>query len=160
MTSSEFRQKITNLRPSYLSERKPLLEIISNKGSTKSEFAQFGPFYQTYMYAFFIGFKLGDRIPLVGKTDNFFAIGLWQPKSLVDFILMLVFSNCKELNDWNEFENMEESDIDLKIKQILVAIEEYANAGLLHLQDKYINERFEFQDPFAFVNIMANLQNK
>lgn len=157
MNSSEFRQKINNIRPSYVSERKQLLEVISNKGGTKSEYAQFGPFYQSYMYAFFLGYKLGQRVPLTGKTDNFFAIGLWQPKSMVDFILMLLFSNLEEMKEWNEFENMEEDEIDQKVKHILIAIEEYSNAGLLHLQDKYNAERYEFQDPFAFVNIMTEI---
>jgi len=159
MNSSEFRQKLNNIRPSYLSERKQLLEIISNKGSSKSEFAQFGPFYQSYMYAFSLGFRLGERIPLSGKTENFFAIGLWQPKSMVDFIFMLLFSNVKELIEWNEMEELDEDQIDQKIKFFLKALEEYANAGLIYLQDKYDSERYEFQDPFAFVNIITDLKN-
>jgi len=158
MNSSEFRQKINNVRPSYLSERKQLLEIISNKGSSKSEFAQFGPFYQSYMYAFFLGYKLGERLTVTGKTDNFFAIGLWQPKSMVDFMLMLLFTNLKEFGDWNEMEDFKEEQIDQKVKVLLNAIEEYANAGLLYLQDKYNSERYEFQDPFAFVNIISDLK--
>ena len=33
-------------------------------------------------------------------------------------------------------------------------MEEYANAGLIFLQDKYDNEKYEFQDPFVFVNFL------
>jgi hypothetical protein len=154
MKSADFRQKINNIRPSYLTERKPLMEIISNKGGTKSEYAQFGNFYQTYMYAFFIGYHRGERQPLVGKTENFFAISGWQPKNMVDFILMLLFSNQDELKDWNLLEDSEEVDLDNRIKVFLTALEEYANAGLLYLQDKYNNERHEFQDEFVFVNLL------
>ena len=159
MKSSEFRQKINNIRPSYLAERKPLMEIISNKGGTKSEYTQFGNFYQTYMFAFFIGYHRGERQPLIGKTDNFFAISGWQPKSMVDFIMMLLFSNVDDLKDWNLLEDMEESELDNKIKTFTTVMEEYANAGLLYLQDKYNNERHEFQDEFVFANLLLEVVN-
>jgi len=158
MNSADFRQQINSLRPSYMSERKPLMELLSKKGGTKGEYTSFGPFYQTYMYAFFIGYQNGERLPLSGKKDNFFVIGEWKPKNIVDFILMLLFTNLDELKDWNALENLGENEIDKKISELQTAMEEYANAGLLYLQDKYDNERFEFQDPFVFANILNSLQ--
>ncbi len=160
MNSADFRKKIESIRPSYLNERRPLMEILSNKGSTKSEYAQFGPFYQTYMYAFFIGYNKGERLPLTGKSDNFREFGLWQPKGIIDFIIMLLFQNLEELKDWNSFDELDENELDQKVKKFLTALEEYANAGLMHLQDKYDNERNEFQDEFVFVNMLKEVANK
>jgi hypothetical protein len=157
MTSAELRQKINSLRPSYHSDRKPLMELLSKKGGTKGEYTQFGPFYQTYMYAFFVGYQLGQRTPITGKKDNFFVLGEWKPKSIVDFILMLLVTNLEEFKDWNILENLEEEAINEKVDRLLIAMEEYANAGLIFLQDKYDNEKYEFQDPFVFVNFLNEL---
>lgn len=160
MNSADFRQKINYIRPSYLTERRPLMEILSNKGSTKSEYAQFGPFYQTYIYAFFLGFNKGERLPISGKTEQFREFGLWQPKGIIDFIIMLLFTNVDELKDWNALEDIDENEIDSKVKIFLKALEEYTNAGLLYLQDKYNNERNEFQDEFVFINLLNEIVNK
>jgi hypothetical protein len=135
------------------------MEILSNKGSTKSDYVQFGPFYQTYLYAFFIGFNKGERLPLTGASDQFREFGLWQPKSMVDFILMLLFTNLDELKDWNALEELDESKLDEKVKIIHTAIEEYSNAGLSYIQDKFDNEHIEFQDEFVFINLLNELIN-
>jgi hypothetical protein len=160
MISAELRQKINSLRPSYHSERKTLMELLSKKGGTKGEYTQFGPFYQTYMYAFFIGYQLGQRTPIIGKKDNFFVLGEWKPKSLVDFMLMLLITDLEEFQDWNILENIEEDKIDRKIDELLIAMEEFANAGLIYLQDKYDNQKYEFQDPFVFVNFLNELNKE
>lgn len=44
-------------------------------------------------------------------------------------------------------------------KGVYLAVESegYANAGLKYLQEKWDNERFEFQEPFVFVSIIDEL---
>lgn len=36
-------------------------------------------------------------------------------------------------------------------------MEGYANAGFEYLQEKFDNEKIEFQDPFVFVNFLEDL---
>lgn len=65
MNSKDLRQEIEIKRPRYLLKFKPLLEAISNKGTAGGgDFIKFGPFFQTYMYAFMIGYRRGECIPL------------------------------------------------------------------------------------------------
>ena len=37
-------------------------------------------------------------------------------------------------------------------------MEAYANVGLEYLNQKWINEKYEFEDPFVFVNFLQELQ--
>ena len=49
MNSQDFRQEIEIKRPKYLEKYVPLMEAISNKGTTGGgDYIKFGPFFQTY----------------------------------------------------------------------------------------------------------------
>jgi hypothetical protein len=63
MDGSQLRDIIGQKRPRYKEQYRPLIESISKKGDTtgKGDFSSFGAFYQTYMYAFIIGYKLGKQ---------------------------------------------------------------------------------------------------
>lgn len=65
MNSIQFRKEIEIKRPKYLVKYKPLMEAISEKGKVGGgDYIKFGPFFQTYMYAFMIGFKRKEFLPL------------------------------------------------------------------------------------------------
>ena len=61
MNSSKLEEKILDLRPHYSDKYRAMIEAISNKGEKTGtgNIAQFGAFYQTFMYACIIGVRLG-----------------------------------------------------------------------------------------------------
>ena len=63
MNSQNLRDSICSKKPRYNAVYKPLMEIISTKGdaSGNGDFSTFGAFYQTYMYAYIIGLRLGKK---------------------------------------------------------------------------------------------------
>lgn len=158
MDSQDFRDSILNKRPRYAKTRIPLLEALANKGNKTSEFSQFGPIYEIYIYAFVLGLKkdLKLELPPSNLTTDFNPIGQWKRDSkLVDFLLMIVFTRCEEIGfNWNELEDMEEAELNSVIKNIITFIESYANGGLEFLQNEFENDRLE-NDQYMFVNLLA-----
>lgn len=140
MTSQEFKSQILIKRPRYANSRIPLIEVLANKGSRKSEYSQFGPIYELYMYAFLLGLKKERRLPLPPRdlTSDFgLEIGRWKRESnLTDFLLMIIFTRNEEIGfDWNELEDMDESEITTVVSKIINFIEEYTNGGLEYLHE-------------------------
>ena len=43
------------------------------------------------------------------------------------------------------------------VSHVIREMEEYANTGLIYLQDKWDNENLLFTSPFVFVNILQDL---
>jgi hypothetical protein len=147
MNSQEFKANILIKRPRYANSRIPIIEILANKGSRNSEYSQFGPIYELFVFAFMIGVKKGFRLPLPPRelTTDFLEIGKWKrDSSLVDFILMLVFTKNEEIGfDWNDLEDMEDQDINGVISKIIIFIEEYANGGLEYIHGLWQNGQLE-----------------
>lgn len=163
MNSKDLRQEIEIKRPRYLLKFKPLLEAISNKGTAGGgDFIKFGPFFQTYMYAFMIGYRRGECIPLqdAGEKTDFADISHWKPVEMVNYMLMLILSESKEKLgfSWSELEALDEEKGKAAVKAIIGRIEGYANAGLDYIQTKYSENKEEFRDPFVFVNILRELK--
>lgn len=159
MNSYQFRREIEIKRPKYLVKYKPLLEAISNKGTTTGgDYIKFGPFFQTYMYAFMIGYKRQECLPLsdTGEKTDFADISHWKPTEMVDYILMLILSESHDKIgfSWVELEAMDDEHSRLAVSKIINRIEGYANAGLDYIQSKYNNNKEEFRDPFVFVNLL------
>lgn len=69
MNGNEFRQELDIKKPKYLAKYYNLMETISNKGSVNGgDYIKFGPFFQTYMYAFMIGYHLGVCNPIKARA--------------------------------------------------------------------------------------------
>ena len=139
MNSQEFRSNILSKRPRYASSRIPVLDAFSEKGSKSSDYSRFGPYYEIFIYAMMLGIKQGQRLPLPPRdlTKDFLEIGKWKrDSSLVDFLLMVIFTQTDDLNiDWNELEDMENDELNKVVSNVVTVIEEYANAGLEHLEN-------------------------
>lgn len=164
MNHQELRDIICSKKPRYNAEFKPLMERISIKGdaSGKGDFSTFGAFYQTYMYAYIIGLRLGEKTPLECQDKAEFApIGNWKPTQIRDFILITLFNRSEAFENgpwnWMGLENGSEDIIKLFSTMLVREIEEYANTGLIYLQDKWDNENLLFTSPFVFVNILQDL---
>ena len=59
--------------------------------------------------------------------------------------------------NWIGLENGSEEHIKLFSTMLIREMEEYANTGLIYLQDKWDNENLLFTSPFVFVNILQDL---
>ena len=72
MDGTQLRDLIGQKRPRYKEQYKALIDRISKKGdaSGKGDFSSFGAYYQTYMYAFIIGYKLGKQNFILPNEDS------------------------------------------------------------------------------------------
>ncbi|UPT70971.1 MAG: ATP-binding protein [Flavobacterium sp. JAD_PAG50586_2] len=158
MNSETFKSQILIKRPRYANSRIPVIQAFANKGKSKSEYSQFGPIYELYIYAFVLGIKKKLKLPLPNRnlTTEFIEIGKWKRDSnLVDFLLMIVFTHCEEIGfTWNELEDMEEPKLNATINDIVTFIESYANGGLEYLQKEYEQNNL-LNSPYMFVDILA-----
>ncbi|SKB40726.1 Putative DNA-binding domain-containing protein [Sphingobacterium nematocida] len=158
MNSQDFRTQILMKKPRYAKSRIPLIDILANKGQSKSEYAQFGPIYELFIYSFVLGLKRKSFLPLPGNnlTKDFVEIAKWKGgSSLVDFLLMTVLIHTDELGfTWNELEDMQEKDLDKAVSQIISFLEGYANGGLEYLQELY-NTNQLINSPYLFVDLLA-----
>lgn len=157
MTAQEFKSALLMKRPRYANSKTPVIEAFANKGQSKSEYSQFGPIYELYIYAFRLGLKKGLRLPLPPRnsTKDFVEIGKWKrDSSLVDFLLMIVFSHSEEIGfDWNELEDMEDKELNKVISDIIDFMESYANGGLQYLQEEWENDNL-INSSYLFVDLM------
>jgi len=139
MNSQEFRNNILLKRPRYAVSRIVILDAFSEKGSKSSDYSRFGPYYEIYIYAMMLGIKNKRRLVLPPRelTKDFLEIGKWKrDSSLVDFLLMVIFTQTDELKlDWNEMEDMDEAELNKVISSVITLIEEYANGGLEYLEN-------------------------
>lgn len=161
MNGNEFRQELDIKKPKYLAKYYNLMETISNKGSVNGgDYIKFGPFFQTYMYAFMIGYHLGVCNPIKGsgETRDFAPISQWKPMEISDYVLMLVLSESDEKLGfkWSDLETMTDDQCRGAISAIVQRIEGYANAGLNYIQHKFDEEKDEFRSPMVFVNLQVN----
>lgn len=165
MNSHEFRQEIESRKPRYLAIYQSFIETISIKGSKNGgDYIKFGAYYQTYMYAFMIGYKMGQCTPIAGggETKDFAPIVNWKPIDLVNYILMLIFSEDRDKIgfSWIELEDMSDEECKSSITTIVRRIEGYANTGFEYLYKRFTESKNEFSDPFVYTNILRELSNK
>lgn len=162
MDGSQLRDLIGQKRPRYKEQYRTLIDSISKKGDTsgKGDFSSFGAYYQTYMYAFMIGYKLGKQnfIQANEKTSDFFVFSQWSPTSIRDYIVMLLLNKSEDFGfKWIELENASTETIDIFVTEFTRQMEGYANAGFEYLQNKWDNENMRFRNPFVFVNLLEEL---
>lgn len=159
MTSQEFKSNLLIKRPRYANSRIQILDVLANKGSRNSEYSQFGPFYELYIYAFTLGLKKDLRLALPPRdlTSDFLELGKWKrDSSLVDFLLMIILTKSDEIGfDWNDLEDMEESELNNVISKIISFIEEYANGGLEYLHDLFDKGELE-NSHYMFIDMYKN----
>jgi hypothetical protein len=157
MNAQEFKSSILSKRPRYAKSRIPVIDAFANKGQSKSEYSQFGPIYELYIYAFRLGLKKGLKLALPPRnmTMEFLEIGKWKrDSSLVDFLLMIIFSHSEEIGfDWNTLEDMDETEINSVINNIIDFIEGYANGGLQFLQEQWENDKL-INSSYLFADLM------
>ena len=164
MDGSQLRDLIGQKRPRYKEQYRLLIDSISKKGdaSGKGDFSSFGAYYQTYMYAFIIGYKLGKQnfIQQSEKHNEFFIFSQWNPIPIRDYIVMLLLNKSEDFGfRWIELEDANSEVIEIFVAEFIRQMEGYANAGFEYLQNKWDNENMIFRNPFVFVKLLEELNS-
>ena len=162
MNSSKLEEKILDLRPHYSDKYRAMIEAISNKGEKTGtgNIAQFGAFYQTFMYACIIGVRLGrpKYFEAQEATTEFDVMYKWKPTQIRDYIIMMMLNRSGSFGyEWIDLENADDEAIAKFLRTLENEIEGYANAGFDYLFKKWQEERISFSSPTVFVDILQNL---
>ena len=158
MNSSKLEEKILDLRPHYSDKYRAMIEAISNKGEKTGtgNIAQFGAFYQTFMYACIIGVRLGrpKYFKAQEATTEFAVMYKWN-------IIMMMLNRSGSFGyEWIDLENADDGTIVGFLRALENEIEGYANAGFEYLYKKWQEERISFSSPTVFVDILKELEKK
>ena len=162
MNSSKLEEKILDLRPHYSDKYRAMIEAISNKGEKTGtgNIAQFGAFYQTFMYACIIGVRLGrpKYFEAQEATTEFAVMYKWKPTQIRDYIIMMMLNRSDSFGyEWIDLENADDEAIAKFLRALENEIEGYANVGLDYLFKKWQEERISFSSPTVFVDILQDL---
>ena len=162
MNSSKLEEKILDLRPHYSDKYRAMIEAISNKGEKTGtgNIAQFGAFYQTFMYACIIGVRLGrpKYFEAQEATTEIAVMYKWKPTQIRDYIIMMMLNRSGSFGyDWIDLENADDETIAKFLRALENEIEGYANAGFDYLYKKWQVERISFSSPTVFVDILQDL---
>lgn len=162
MNSAKFEEKMGDLRPHYGDKYRAMIEAISNKGEKTGtgNIAQFGAFYQTFMYACIIGLRLGKPKYFEPQepTTEFAVMYKWKPTQIRDFIIMMMLNRSGSFGyNWIDLENADDETITKFLRALESEIEGYANAGFDYLYKKWQVERISFSSPTVFVDILQDL---
>lgn len=162
MNSSKLEEKILDLRPHYSDKYRAMIEAISNKGEKTGtgNIAQFGAFYQTFMYACIIGVRLGKPkyFEVQEATTEFAVMYKWKPTQIRDYIIMMMLNRSGNFGyEWIDLENADDEAIAKFLRALENEIEGYANAGFDYLFKKWQEERISFSSPTVFVDILQDL---
>lgn len=164
MNSSTFKDKILDLRPHYSDQYRSMIDAISNKleKTGKGNIAQFGAYYQTYMYACIIGLRLGKPKYLEAneKSSEFALMNKWKPTQIRDYVIMMLFNRSKDYGyDWMDLEDASDETITTFLRSFEHEMEGYANRGLEYINNLWVNQRVRFESPTIFVEILQELEN-
>lgn len=162
MNSSKLEEKILDLRPHYSDKYRAMIEAISNKGEKTGtgNIAQFGAFYQTFMYACIIGVRLGrpKYFEAQEATTEFAVMYKWKPTQIRDYIIMMMLNRSDSFGyEWIDLENADDEAIAKFLRALENEIEGYANAGFDYLFKKWQEERISFSSSTVFVDILQDL---
>lgn len=164
MNSSEFKDKLLELRPRYSEKYRSMIDAISNKleKTGKGNIAQFGAYYQTYMYACIIGMRLGSPKYFEANESSaeFALMQKWKPTQIRDYIIMMLLNRSDEFGyNWITLENASSEIISDFLRAFVREMEGYANRGLEYINEKWVNERVIFESPTIFVEILQEIGN-
>ena len=167
MTSQDLSELIGIRRPKCKEIYRELLDNIATEGDKKGKggISTLGSFGPSYMYAFMIGYKLKKGALtddcFIGKGESTFDIvplSNWKPSPIRDFIIMMLLNESEEFGArWSDLDDADEDAIRVLVIEMVKRLEAYANVGFAYLKEKWDNERYEFNDPFVFVNFLQDL---
>ncbi len=165
MNSATFKDKILDLRPHYSEKYRSMIDAISIKQERlgKGNVAQFGAYYQTFMYACIIGMRLGTPKYFENgeKSSEFAPMYKWKPTQIRDYIVLMLFNRSKSYGyDWMDLENASDEIVISFLHDFEHEMEGYANRGFEYIHNKWETERVTFESPTIFVEILQGLNQQ
>lgn len=167
MNSQELSEFIGTRRPKCQEKYRELMDTIGNQGDKtgKGGISTLGAYGQTFMYAFIIGHKIRkgklEDSDFAGKDDKTFDIapfGNWKPGPIRDYITLMLLNESEEFGvSWSDLDDANEEAVKTFALEMIRRMEAYANVGLAYLSEKWTKEKYEFEDPFVFVNFLQEL---
>lgn len=121
----------------------------------KSERVLFKMDYQRFLWAFILGIKSGERLPLSSPTESAFKWEIIQRRNnmsqlMVGLVIQEKYKdNPEQLRE--DFENAESSETSFS-DELRVAVEEYANKGFEILTQKSILDPGYIENVQSVVN--------
>lgn len=159
----EFIKRFGDRRPEHLKVyREPIINRFTRVGKENEEARYetgkyFSRIYETFMYAALLGLRRDYRLPLEKgmETLHFIEIRNWQPRDMVDYILMALLGKSKI--DLYDLECMEEKQVEMELTKLNNLLEEYANGGFYLIQKKLNDDPTFFDGEFCFVELLEDL---
>ena len=129
-----------------------LKDSLTEFGHSTKDYAKFGAFYELYLFGFVIGYQSKERYTNLEEEslETFNTISEWKNENktlLKNFLAALLCDkNIRNETGFDFFKSNkpEEKDIDVRIKKLILIFEEYANAGLKIIHNKYVSNHDEF----------------
>jgi hypothetical protein len=151
-----------------------VMRVLSDYGFKASEQTEakakiFGPAYEVYILAFFIGLYSGKRLPLSEDPDDLKVLG--QPLDKWGNLSTKAREAYPEIRRYILYALVAKTDVDwlevdkgnIKLSQavakLINTMEEYANYGFSFMEDKLKQEGYFFS-PRAFLDIFLQLTDK
>ena len=104
------------------------------------------------------GGHLEDSDFINEKTFDIAPFGNWKPAPIRDYIILMLLNESSETGvEWSQLDDAEPAAIEDWVKELIRRMEAYASVGFEFLNNKWKEERYEFEDPFVFVNFIQEL---
>lgn len=121
----------------------------------KNERVLFKMDYQRFLWAFILGIKAGERVPLTSKTESAFKWEIIQRRPnmaqlMIGLVIQEKYKDCPEkLRE--DFENAQSGDNPFS-DELRIAVEEYANKGFEILTQKMLIDNGYIENVQSVVN--------
>lgn len=159
MNISEFNRYIDSRLPMYHLEHEGLFNELCNKRSQDSTRNRFGPFYQLYMYAFFIGYHTNTRVAPPDRTDmrKFLEFGSWRHNNSEITSLMLMIVINETVDDLHILETGDDETVKTKVNEMFEVMDEFVHGGLNYIKMCIDESKIELDDVYKFYRILLDI---
>lgn len=154
------KHRLGKLKPRFLTTFEPLLKKYAQYGggSDEDKFTKakaFSNVYEFYMYCFFLGLNRDKKLEITATDEGkgFWEIENWKPVDLVEQLFVCAIGESDF--DLISAEQMEEAELKLEIGKIQKLIEDFANGGLLLIQQELEDDEESAMDDLFFVRLLA-----
>jgi len=147
-------------RPRFPEKYEHLFERFARKGGGSEEVRLekakiFRNYYELYIYAFFLGLRRSKQFNIEQvkmSKQNALTIEEWKPAELRDYLVACVLAEANiPLRDYDQ---MIESEIAEKSRELRKILEEYTCGGLSIIDDQFKEDKQFFIETFAFTEFV------
>jgi len=157
---SILKQKFGKLKPRYLVSFETFIKRYAQfgGGSAEDKFSKakaFSSVYEFYIFCFFLGLNRNKKIEITESDEakGFWEIENWKPPLLIDLLYVCAIGESNF--DLVAIEHMDEPELKTEIGKVLKIIEEYANGGLLLVQQEIEEDEEAAMDELLFIKLLV-----